>query len=107
GLLLDRPTIGCAKRRLVGRYQEPGDEFGATAPLVDRGEVIGMVVRTAPGRAPLFVSAGHRINLASAVRIVLACARGTAQMPEPTRLADRLVREVVQRERARLEAGAG
>jgi deoxyribonuclease V len=94
GLILDRPSIGCAKSRLTGRYEEPGPEVGARSPLVDRGEVIGTVLRTRPSRSPLFVSVGHRISLPSAVELALACSRGKSIMPEPTRLADKLVREL-------------
>jgi deoxyribonuclease V len=86
GLWLDRPTIGCAKSVLVGRYGELGNEAGSTAPLVDRREVVGMAVRTKTGVQPMFVSIAHRINLESAVRLVLRTCRGY-RMPEPTRQA--------------------
>jgi deoxyribonuclease V len=92
GLLLDLPSIGCAKSRLVGQYEEPGPELGAQSPLLDKGEQIGAVVRTRPNRAPLFVSAGHKISLETAIQIVLACSQGSSIMPEPTRLADKLVK---------------
>jgi deoxyribonuclease V len=96
GLVLDRPSIGCAKSRLIGRYDEPGDAFGSRSPLVDRGEVVGAVVRTRPGHGPLFVSCGHKIALDSAVAVTLACCREQRFMPEPTRLADRLVKQVTR-----------
>jgi deoxyribonuclease V len=86
GLLLDRPTLGCAKSLLVGRFQEPGREAGARSPLVDKGEVIGEVVRTKTGVKPVFVSVGHKIDLASAVGVVLGTCRGY-RLPEPTRQA--------------------
>jgi deoxyribonuclease V len=100
GLILDRPSIGCAKSRLIGRYEEPGPEFGARSPLLDRGEVVGAVVRTRPGRAPLFVSPGHKIGVETAVEIALACSRGAHQMPEPTRQADRMVKDLTRADRA-------
>jgi deoxyribonuclease V len=87
GLVFGKPSIGCAKSRLVGRYQEPADEFGALTPLMDRGETIGAAVRTRAGHAPLFVSQGHAISLSSAIVVVLACCRDGQFMPEPTRLA--------------------
>jgi deoxyribonuclease V len=93
GVLLDRPAIGCAKTRLTGHYEEPGDAFGDRSALVDRGDVLGAAVRTRLGRPPLFVSPGHRISVDTAVAIVLACCRNNRFMPEPTRLADRMVRE--------------
>ena len=99
GLLLDRPTIGCAKSRLIGRYEEPPPELGAWRPLVDRGEVVGAVVRSRPKGAPLFVSPGHKVSVQGAVEIVLACLRGRSIMPEPTRLADALVKEETRRRR--------
>ena len=96
GVLLDLPTIGCAKSRLVGRAEEPGDARGAFAPLLDRGEVVGAAVRTKVGHAPLIVSPGYRIGVERAVAIVLACCR-ESPLPEPTRLADALVKEQTRR----------
>jgi deoxyribonuclease V len=99
GLVLDRPTIGCAKSRLVGRYDEPGPAFGDHTPLIDRGEVVGAAVRTRPGHAPLFVSPGHRLSVATAVAIVLACCRDQQFLPEPTRLAHALATAQARRHR--------
>ena len=91
GLVLDLPTIGCAKSVLVGKYEEPGQEFGAHTPLVDKGEVIGAAVRTRPGHAPLFVSVGHKISLETAIAVVLACDPDHGFMPLPTRAAHNAV----------------
>jgi deoxyribonuclease V len=95
GVLLNRPTIGCAKSRLVGHYVEPADHFGAESPLIDRGEVVGAVLRIRPGRAPLFISPGHNVSVESAVAIALTCSREGEAMPVPTGLAH----ETVTRER--------
>ncbi len=89
GVTLDTPTIGVAKSRLVGEHEEPGAEVGAWTPLVDGGELIGAVLRTRAGVKPLYISVGHRIDLATAIRLTLAATRGH-RLPEPTRLADRL-----------------
>jgi deoxyribonuclease V len=86
GLLLGLPTIGCAKSRLIGRYEEPADEIGARSPLLDHGELIGEVLRTRRGVKPLFISAGHLIGLSLATDWILRLTRGLRQ-PEPTRLA--------------------
>lgn len=91
GLLADVPTVGCAKSRLCGEHAEPAPELGAQAPLHDRGEVIGAVVRTRARVRPIYVSVGHRVGLAEAVGLVLGAVRGF-RLPEPTRLADRLSR---------------
>ena len=101
GLFLQRPTIGCAKSRLVGEYEEPERVFGAHTPLVDRGEVVGAAVRTRPRHKPLFVSPGHKISVETAVAIALACCRDGAFLPEPTRLAHEVV---TQQRRARIES---
>ena len=89
GLLLDLPTIGCAKSILTGHAEEPGPNPGDWTPLVNRGEIIGAALRTRPKTKPIYVSIGHRISLASAVALVSQCGRGY-RLPEPTRLADRI-----------------
>jgi deoxyribonuclease V len=86
GLFLDVPTIGCAKSRLCGRHNEPGEAAGSCTELRDGDEVIGGVLRTKNGVKPLYISIGHRIGLPSAVEWVRACCRGY-RLPEPTRLA--------------------
>jgi len=91
GLLLDMPSIGCAKTRLSGRYEEPPAEKGSYSYLKDGGETIGAVVRTRSKVKPLFVSIGHRINLYDSINIVLQCCP-KYRLPETTRRADKLAR---------------
>ena len=86
GLTADVPTIGCAKSRLLGRFEDLGDERGSSAPLVDKGDVIGAVVRTRTSVSPVYVSVGHRVSLEAAITFVLTCC-GRYRLPEPTRLA--------------------
>jgi deoxyribonuclease V len=86
GLCLDHPSVGCAKSRLVGTYKEPGRKVGSVAPLKAGEEIIGQIVRTKTGVKPVFVSVGHKIDLRSAVELVLATCRGY-RLPEPTRQA--------------------
>lgn len=90
GVLLDGPTIGVAKSRLVGQPDgELANEKGAWVPLVDKGETIGAVLRSRAGVAPLFVSVGHRVNLEDAIRWTLRCTT-RYRLPETTRWAHRL-----------------
>lgn len=89
GVLLDKPTIGVAKSRLLGTHDEVPPEKGAWVPLMDKAECIGAVLRSRIGTKPLYVSAGHRISLATAVDYVLRCTP-KYRLPETTRLADRL-----------------
>ena len=93
GAYLNWPSIGCAKSRLTGRYDEPGPEPGAWSPLMAGDEEIGRVVRTKARVKPVFVSVGYRIMLPLAVEVVLRCTRGY-RLPEPTRIADRLTKQL-------------
>ncbi len=93
GILLDKPTIGCAKSKLIGTYQEPEREKGSYSLLKDDGEIIGAVLRTKEDVSPVFVSPGHKIDLKSSIEIVLECLRGY-RLPEPTRQAHLLVNKL-------------
>ncbi len=86
GLLLNTPTIGCAKSRLCGRHEIPGVEAGSYAEVVDRGETVGVALRTRLGVKPLYVSIGHQVDLETAIYWVMKLCRGY-RLPEPTRLA--------------------
>ncbi|MBA2340809.1 MAG: deoxyribonuclease V [Pyrinomonadaceae bacterium] len=90
GLIIDRPTFGCAKSVLVGRYEEPPAERGAWTNLVDKEEIIGAALRTKTKVQPIFVSPGHLIDLEGAIDLTLHCDGGYRQ-PEPTRRAHLLV----------------
>ncbi|MFC2037512.1 deoxyribonuclease V [Chloroflexota bacterium] len=89
GLLLDRPSIGCAKSRLTGLHQEPGNAVGEWVPLWDAQQIIGAVVRSRAGVKPLYVSIGHRIDLPTAIDFVLRCTR-RYRLPETTRCAHKV-----------------
>jgi len=86
GLFLNTPTIGCAKSLLCGQHEEPDAEPGDYAEVVDRGETIGVALRTRLGVKPVYVSIGHKVDLETAIYWVLECCRGY-RLPEPTRLA--------------------
>ena len=88
GSLVDRPSIGCAKSRLWGKHQEPGSKKGDYALLRDGQKVIGAVVRTRTAVKPVYVSVGHRVDLARAIEYVLGCCT-RFRLPETTRLAHR------------------
>ncbi|HEU0200221.1 MAG TPA: endonuclease V, partial [Burkholderiaceae bacterium] len=89
GLVLDRPTIGVAKTRLIGEHRAPLRRRGAWVPLLDADEIIGAVLRTRVGVKPLYVSIGHRVCLETAIKWVMACAT-RYRLPETTRWAHRL-----------------
>src|SRR4030043_452511 len=86
GLLLNIPTIGCAKSRLCGTHTPVLAEAGAYAEVTDNGEVIGVALRTKDNVRPIYVSIGHKIDLPTAIRWVLECCCNR-RLPEPCRLA--------------------
>jgi deoxyribonuclease V len=90
GLLIDKPTIGCAKSRLIGTFEEPGNKKGSFSPLVDSDEEIGVVLRTRTDVKPVYVSIGHKCALDDAISIVLDCTT-KYRLPKPSRLAHQLV----------------
>ena len=87
GVLLDMPTVGCAKSRLVGEFLEPGRQRGSASALEYKGQVVGTVLRSKDGVRPLFVSPGHLVDIQDSVDLVLSCSKGF-RLPEPTRVAD-------------------
>lgn len=89
GLLTDIPSVGVAKSRLVGTHGDVPVEKGSHVPLMDKGEQIGVVLRTRTNVKPLFISPGHRISMDSAIRFVMKCVT-KYRLPETTRLAHRL-----------------
>jgi deoxyribonuclease V len=98
GLLINRPTLGCAKSVLVGKYEEPDKERGSWSEMIDKGEVVGAALRTKTNVQPIFVSPGHLIDLESAVNLTLQ-ADGGYRQPEPTRRAHLLVNALRRGER--------
>jgi deoxyribonuclease V len=97
GVLLDLPSVGCAKSLLAGRYREPRRRRGAWTSIHLDGDEVGAAVRTRAGVKPLFVSPGHRVSVRAAVRWVLACSR--FRVPEPIRLAEQLANHLRKVER--------
>jgi deoxyribonuclease V len=89
GVILDKPSIGCAKSLLCGHCGQVGAAAGEHAEIVDKGEVIGAAVRTRTDTEPVYVSIGHKIDLPTAISYVLRCCSGY-RIPEPTRWAHRV-----------------
>ncbi|HET6460154.1 MAG TPA: deoxyribonuclease V [Syntrophales bacterium] len=96
GLFLDIPTIGCAKRRLVGVHGEVGPRVGDYTDLKLDGRIIGAVVRIKKKVNPLFISPGHKIGLRRAVQVALSCCRGY-RLTEPVRRAHLAVNRIRSR----------
>ncbi|MBW4596017.1 MAG: deoxyribonuclease V [Brasilonema angustatum HA4187-MV1] len=89
GLIVDIPTIGVAKSLLIGKHEDLPETRGSWQPLIDKGETIGVVLRTRTNVKPLYISSGHRITLPTAIDYVLRCTT-KYRLPETTRIADKL-----------------
>ena len=96
GLLLGIPSVGVAKRPLGGGMLLPGPARGSAAPVMNRGEVVGMAVRTRTGSRPVVVSPGYATDLETAVAAVLATTAGS-RIPAPLREAHQISREVLSK----------
>ena len=95
GLFFDKPTIGCAKSRLTGQFEEPPPKKGTYSLLKDKDEVIGAVVRTRTNVKPVFVSVGNKCRLEDAIEVTLSCVT-KYRLPEPTRIAHQVVTRLKQ-----------
>lgn len=93
GLFLNTPTIGCAKSRLIGTYDEPGAHKGDFTWLYDKDEKIGAVLRTRDNVKPLFISPGYLCSFEDAIDLTLACTT-QYRLPEPTRIAHQTVTKI-------------
>jgi deoxyribonuclease V len=98
GVLLDIPSIGCAKTMFVGEHGPLAWERGSIAEIVDKGEVVGVALRTRDGCNPVYVSAGHRMDLGTAVALVLSLCR--YRQPETTRRSHNLVNDLRRADKA-------
>ena len=96
GVLLDIPTIGVIKKLLYGRVDTQNMSLREARPVRNQksGETIGMAIKTSERADPIYVSVGHRVDLNTAVRLVLELSR--RKLPEPIRLAHQLCTEAAR-----------
>ena len=93
GLWVNRPTIGCAKRLLVGMHSTLGQSAGSDTIIYDRHETIGVALRTRDRIKPVYISAGNLLTLPDALAITRQCV-AKHRLPEPTRRARLLVNQL-------------
>ncbi|MCK4271804.1 deoxyribonuclease V [bacterium] len=96
GLVLNMPTVGCAKSPLRVQFEVPGLKRGSASKMMDGEEQVGVVLRTRDGIKPLYISPGHLVDLATSVKVILATGRGY-RLPQPTRIAHIKVTEFRKR----------
>lgn len=90
GTLTGQPSMGCAKKRLFGKFEEPALEYGSFSPMYDKQEQIGYAFRSKAKTAPVFISPGYGLGMQNSLDIIKQCT-GKYRIPEPTRLAHELV----------------
>ena len=90
GLMLEMPTIGCAKKLLCGSVEQLGNNVGDTAPIINGNVEVGKAIRSRENVKPLYVSPGHKMDIETAVKTILDLLRGY-RLPEPLRLAHIMV----------------
>lgn len=99
GLLLDKPSIGCAKSWLLGEKQgypplpSIPKEKGAIAYLSDGKGIVAAALRSAEGKAPIFISPGHKIDLETAIQIIQKTIKDGQRLPAPLLAAHNLATE--------------
>lgn len=86
GIGFDKPTIGCARKLLVGYYQQLPLSKGSCQPIVMNAKKVGYAYRSKDKIKPIFVSPGHLCTIDEAKDITVKCLRGY-RFPEPLRLA--------------------
>lgn len=86
GIILNTPSVGCAKSRLVGSFESPGPQRGSCSEMRHKGDLVGYVLRSRSGVKPIYISPGHLINQDDSLKLVKQCLRGF-RIPEPLRQA--------------------
>lgn len=87
GVVLDRPSVGVAKRLLYGRVESLGGER-----VILVGDLAGGLVVSRGGRE-LYFSIGHRVSLDD-LRVLSRTLFKRHDLPEPVYQADRISKEV-------------
>lgn len=86
GIALDVPTIGVAKKLLLGEEKD-GKIY------VDK-EVRAVKLDTKKKSNPVYVSPGHRISMNTAVKIIKHCVKPPHKLPEPVHLAHKIANKL-------------
>lgn len=92
GLKTNIVSIGCAKSTLLPYQGNLLEEKGSVLRLKIAEETLGYVLRRKTGINPIFVSAGHLIDLEMSKEIILNLG-GDYKIPDCLRIADHLARK--------------
>ena len=108
GVLIDTPTIGCAKsifdldgfnrgtiKKITAEFKKEGEVKGVSRALEGKSKrVWGYALKTTKKSFnPLIVTRGHKVGLESAVDVVTKCC--IYRVPEPVRAADKESRMLI------------
>lgn len=96
GAVLQKPTIGVAKRKLTGFFEEPGllkNNYSLVYDSPKRHEQLGFLLRSKDNIKPVFTSPGNLCDMKGALEITMKTLR-KHKLPEPTRIADKYSKEL-------------
>ena len=95
GILINKPSIGCAKSILFGSYKLPSPKKGSYSYLKGKeGEIIGALLRTRGSTKPICVSIGNKITLNESIEFILKVSP-KYRIPEPIRIADKASKRLI------------
>jgi deoxyribonuclease V len=86
GILLNKPSIGCAKSHLFGEYRIPGDKKFSRTELRVHETLVGYVLRSKENVKPIFISTGFAVSPMKALEIVTGLVTNF-KLPLPTHYA--------------------
>jgi deoxyribonuclease V len=101
GILIDKPTVGCAKSSLYPRdfIIPPNSRFSASklrinnrSELKDTDGLIGYVLRSKENVKPIYISTGFMISPENALEVIKRFIT-SYKLPMPTHLADKYSKE--------------
>ena len=93
GVILDIPSIGVAKKKLVGEHEYLGNESGSKVDLIYNNSKVGIVLRSRTNVKPVYISPGHKVGFEDSLEIVKKTIR-KYRLAEPIRAAHKYVNEI-------------
>lgn len=93
GLEAKVPTLGCAKKRLVGDHKPVGTIPGSLQPVYVTEQLRGYLLCSRKNAKPIYLSPGTGMSCSDALAIGKHCLKGY-KLPEPTRQAHLFVNEL-------------
>ena len=95
GVICNTRSIGVGKKLLCGSVDLDDMQAGEQRPVTYRDRVVGMAVKTKDSSRPIYISPGHKIDVADSVRLAQLLMTNH-RLPEPLYWADALSRKTAR-----------